>query len=90
MGIIAGLLRGITSQLDSPRHQTIARCPDLRDRRREGARQWLECYQAVQHSPSAERQILYLAHRPGRAGCHAAHISPDWLRSIRSLPEPEA
>jgi hypothetical protein len=90
MGIIAGLLRGITSQLDSPRHKTIEPRPDLRDRRRGGDRQWLDCYQAVQHSPSAERQILYLAHRPGKAGCHAAYISPDWLRSIRSLLEPEA
>lgn len=38
----------------------------------------------------ADRQSLCLAHGSGQTGHPAAYISPDWLRSIRSLVEPGA
>lgn len=36
----------------------------------------------------ADRQSLCLAHGSGQTAHRAADISPDWLRSIRSLGEP--
>jgi hypothetical protein len=44
---------------------------------------------SVAKPPSlADPKNLCLAHGSGQTGHAAAYISPDWLRSIRSLVEP--